>query len=196
VTIRGSHLAEPTDLVFDASGALWVANQVTGEVVSYRRDDLMGGGRPRPRVVLRVFSPGTPEAMAFDLTGGLWVSDYNGDVVRALDPSALTTSGAPKSSRRLELPDGAGPIGLTVDKRGRLWIAEAGAHAIAVFGPNPKGATDPEFTLTGDALDMPHSVTFGPGASVWIPCYNDTVLRYDEGMVESGGAVQPTVVLG
>jgi streptogramin lyase len=196
VTIRGSHLAEPTDLVFDATGALWVANQVTGEVVSYTRDDLMAGGRPRPHVVLRAFPAGTPEAVAFDLTGRLWVSDYYGDMLRAFDSSALAASGRPKPSRLLMLPDGAGPIGLTLDKRGRLWIAEAGVHAIAVFGPNPEGTADPEFTLTGDALDMPHSVTFGPDDSVWAPCYNDTVLRYDQGAVESGGAVQPAVILG
>jgi hypothetical protein len=37
----------------------------------------------------------------------------------------------------------------------------------------------PELALTSDALDMPHTVTFGPDGTIWIPCYNDPVLGFD-----------------
>jgi streptogramin lyase len=193
VTIRGSHIESPTDLAFDGRGWLWVANQGTGDVLGYAPDQLHASGRPPPRVVLQPF-PGAqqpPEALAFDAQGRLWVSEYDLDLVLAFDPSQLGRSGTPGPSERLHLPQLSGPIGLTFDDMNRLWIAEATADAIAAFAP---GRTRPDLTLTGNDLEMPHIIRFGPDGDAWIPCYGDTVLRYDARDV-GAAATRPTLIL-
>src|SRR5947208_3135385 len=195
IVIRGSHIAEPTDLAFDGRGSLWVANQGTGDVVSFAAQQLEASGRPRPRTVLHPFpnEEEPPEALAFDGQGRLWVSDYNLDVVLRFGPGQLERSGTPSPSLRLRLPDLSGPIGLTFDTRDRLWVAEATGSALAVFPSGAHGQPSPEFTVTGDALQMPHTVVFGPDASVWVPCYDNTVLRY--GAADLGGTQHPKPTL-
>ena len=152
------------------------------------------GGQPHAEVVLRPFPPGTPEAIAVDSDGRLWVSNYDDDVVAVYDPSQTLRSGSPRPARRLILPALSGPIGLTVDGQGQVWVAEAMANAIAVFASDARGRASPLLTLTDEALVMPHSVTFGPDGSVWVTCYNDTVLRFD-GRQLSTPEVRPTLVL-
>lgn len=197
IVIRGSHIAEPTDLVFDGRGALWVANQGNGDVVSFAPQQLEASGRPRPQTVLRPFphEQEPPEALAFDAQGQLWVSDYDLDVVLGFSPGQLKGSGAPSPSLRLELPNLSGPIGLTFDGQDRLWVAEATGSTLAVFPSGAHGHPSPEFTVTGDALQMPHTVVFGPDRRVWVPCYDNTVLRY--GAVDLGGTrhPKPTLIL-
>lgn len=43
---------------------------------------------------------------------------------------------------------------------------------------------------------MPHTVSFGPDGSVWIPCYNDTVLGYGLDQILAGDDAGPRLVLG
>jgi streptogramin lyase len=90
------------------------------------------------------------------------------------------------------LPQLSGPIGLTFDAQGRLWIAEATLDALAVFTP---GQARPDYTLTGADLSMPHIARFGPDGGIWIPCFDDTVLRYDADDVEAAGKTQPALIL-
>jgi sugar lactone lactonase YvrE len=197
ITITGPHIAEPTDLVFDATGALWVANQGTGDVVAYDPDQLEETGQPKPRVVLRPFPQEVepPEAIAFDQGGRLWVSDYDLDVVLGFADPRRAGAGSMKPTVTLDLPQLSGPIGLTVDDGGRLWVAEATAAEIAVFSKDVRDGSAPSFTVTGKDIQMPHTVAFGPDGSVWIPCYDDTVLRYDLDDVGSDGGAKPTLVL-
>lgn len=194
VTIGGPDIASPTDLAFDARGWLWVANQGNGEVLGYAPEQVRTSGRPTPRVVLRPFpdEQQPPEAIAFDADGRLRVSDYDLDAVLAFDASELRRSGVPHPSERLQLPQLSGPIGLTFDAQGRLWIAEATLGVVAAFSP---GQNRPDFTLSGNDLDMPHIARFGPDGGIWIPCFDDTVLRYDVDDVAADGNAQPTLIL-
>jgi sugar lactone lactonase YvrE len=196
VSITGRQLASPTDLAFDDRGWLWVANQGNGRVVAYAPAQLRASGRPEPRLVLTPF-PGEqqpPLALAFSPGGWLWVSDYDLDVVEAFDRSQLQRTGVPRPSQRLQLEQLAGPIGLTFDGRGRLWIAEATLGQIEVFSQDVPAVPHRDATLHGDDLQMPHSVTFAPDGSIWIPCYNGTVLRYAAG-AESDRGAGPSLIL-
>jgi sugar lactone lactonase YvrE len=196
VSITGRQLTSPTDLAFDDRGWLWVANQGNGRVVAYAPEQLRASGQPQPRLVLRPF-PGEqqpPLALAFGQDGRLWVSDHDLDVVVAFDRSQLQGSGVPRPSQRLQLEQFAGPIGLTFDGRGRLWIAEATLGQIDVFSQDAQAVPHRDATLHGNDLQMPHSVTFAPDGGIWIPCYNETVLRYASDAASERGA-QPTLIL-
>jgi streptogramin lyase len=146
-----------------------------------------------PDVAFRPFPAGTPEAIAIDLRGRLWVTNYNADVVEIFDVARLA-SGTARPTGRLVLPQLAGPIGITFDRRGRAWIAEATANAVSVYASAARGRARPVATVkTG--LEMPHTVTFGRRGDVWIPCYNDTVVRYARTSQDLPGQ-RPTAILG
>jgi streptogramin lyase len=192
-TIRGPQVREPTDLVFDERGGLWVANQSTGAILRFAFAEVRNGERVQPEVVLRVFPAGTPEAIAF-AAGRLWVSDYDDDLIAIFDPVQIGTSGSARPAARLLLPDLSGPIGLTFGDD-RMWVAEATAGTVAVFDPRARRRAAPEMEVRDEACVMPHAVTFGPGGSVWVPCYNDQVLRYELGD-SARSLAPPTAVLG
>jgi sugar lactone lactonase YvrE len=192
VTIRGAQVRAPTDLVFDDQGGLWVANQSTGSIIRFASADLRSGGRPRPDVVLRAFPEGTPQALAF-AGQQLWVSDYDDDVISIFEPDQIARSGSPPPAARLLLPDLSGPIGLTFHDD-RMWVAEATADTVAVFPASARGRIDPAMVIRDEACVMPHTVTFGSGGSVWVPCYNGTVLRFEpDGSRRASGP--PSLVL-
>jgi streptogramin lyase len=194
VTIRGRHLRSPTDLALDRNGDLWVAAQRSGEVMRYSARDIATGGEPRPEVVLQPFPHGTPEAIVVDLDGRLWVSNYDDNVIAVYEPSQIVRSGSPRPAGRLILPPLSGPIGLTVDRLGRVWVAEATANAIVVFASDARGRASPLMTLADEAIVMPHTVTFGPDGSMWVPCYNNTVLRFPARQLRTSDA-RPALIL-
>jgi sugar lactone lactonase YvrE len=188
VIIEGPSLDQPTDIAFDRRGTMWVANQGTGAIVAYAADQLRDGGRLQPIVTLRVpgFGDDSPEALAFDRSGRLWVSSYYDDLVVGLAPSQLR-SASPSPSFRIQLPSDSGPIGLTVDRMGRLWVAEASSSEVAALDlTHPGRRPVPVIVLKGDAVHMPHSVTFDAADNAWLPCYNGTVARFDASRVRPG----------
>ena len=85
---------------------------------------------------------------------------------------------------------------MTVDDRGRVWIAEAGAHALAAFprGVKATPSMQPAITISGPDLEMPHSITFAPDGA-WVPCYNDTVLRYGPDQIAASTSAPPELIL-
>ena len=137
-----------------------------------------------------------PQALSFDGEGWLWVTSYYDDQVVAFAPDQLARSGAPKPRVRWDLPGGSGPIGVTVDDREQVWVAEALADMIVSF---PAGAKDgrtpqPMAAISGGQLVMPHGITFASDAA-WIPCYNDTVLRYGLDRIGRTFGGEPDLVL-
>lgn len=175
---------------------MWVANQSNGEVVKYESAQILASGHPRPSVVITPF-PGeaqTAEALAFDSRGRLWISNYYNDTVVMYEPSELQPPGSPEPHARLQLPQLSGPIGLSFDSRDRLWVSEATSNEIDVFAVDTHKAR-PVVIVSGPEVDMPHSVTFGPAGTVWVPCYNNTVLVFGLKEIDSTPKARPRLIL-
>jgi sugar lactone lactonase YvrE len=194
VVLSGPALGSPTDLAFDSSGNLWVANQATGRVVEIRAIDLARSGSPRPIASLLpgAAASGTPEAIAFDHTGRLWVSDYYRGVLMVVARSDLRGAGPVRPELQIDVGSRTFPIGLTFDADGRLWVS--GEHVIEVFRPGAATAKDAIARWSGPRLVMPHDVSFDPKGDVWVPCYNDKVLRYPASALSAKPA-RPDLVL-
>jgi len=48
--------------------------------------------------------------------------------------------------------------------------------------------------LAGPDVVMPHDVSFDSRGAAWVPCYNDTVLRFSAAALHAGRA-RPDLVL-
>jgi len=194
VVLSGPEIGSPTDLAFDHGGNLWVANQATGRILEYGARQIRHTGSPRPLASLALdgAGKGTPEAIAFDRNGRLWISDYYRDRLTVVGPDALQGNGPVTPLLEIRLPARTFPIGLTFDRAGRLWMA--GARAIVVFRVDPHRATDVAMRLAGPDVVMPHDVSFDSRGAAWVPCYNDTVLRFSAAALHAGRA-RPDLVL-
>jgi sugar lactone lactonase YvrE len=66
LSATGGSLAGPTGMAFDASGNLWVANDIGRSVVEFGATQLRTSGAPTPVVTLGGLEPSGPIGLAFD----------------------------------------------------------------------------------------------------------------------------------
>jgi sugar lactone lactonase YvrE len=66
LSASGGSLAGPTGVAFDASGNLWVANDIGRSVVEFGATQLRTSGAPTPVVTLGGLEPSGPIGLAFD----------------------------------------------------------------------------------------------------------------------------------
>ena len=87
----GVSLSCPTGIAFDASGNLWVVNDLGNSLVRYSAAQWVGAGNPVPDGVLNV-TPGAlkcPQALAFDSSGNLYASNFGNNTVVKFTPAQL-----------------------------------------------------------------------------------------------------------
>jgi sugar lactone lactonase YvrE len=87
-------LTRASDVIFDASGNLWVSTGALGTVgghalVEFTSSQLATGGALTPHTTITLPSLSDPYSMAFDRRGSLWVSDPLSNAVYAFTPAQL-----------------------------------------------------------------------------------------------------------
>jgi streptogramin lyase len=159
-TISSPLLNGPTGLAFNSAGDLFIANNggptpSTGDIVEYD---------PTTQV-FSTFATGlaNPRGLAFDSNGDLYVSDQGSNSVTEFlggldNPVTYATN--------VETPNG-----IAIDSFGDLYVALGnGANAIARIAP---GGSVTEFDTTGETLNGPNGIVFGPNGNLYVVNHND-----------------------
>jgi streptogramin lyase len=135
----------PSDMVFDGSGNLYVANNNSIEVYNPA-----GGGS-----VFATTGTAFLEGLAFDATSNLWVADeYNGLIEKRNSGGTLTTFASP----------GHNPYGLAFDKSGNLYVALAGNGNIVKYDSN----TNQTLVAALGSSTQPVGLAFDPAGNLYV----------------------------
>ena len=147
---------EPTALLFDSTGNLYVANSYVSNVSVYPP------GRSRPMRTITA-GIGNPQGLAFDTSGNLYVANEAGSV----------TVYAPKGAKPIRtIRDRVvSPQALAFEGEGNLYVANSSPeNCVTVYGPGQvsllrsicKGVATPR-SLALDASDNLYVANLGPG---------------------------------
>lgn len=88
--------AQPRDIAFDQSGALWVSVNSPPSLIEFSPQQLSTTGNPVPATTITSANTAirAPEGLAFDATGGLWVMDSASQSLFRFGPSQLDRTSA------------------------------------------------------------------------------------------------------
>lgn len=171
-----SELQEPIGLAFDATGNLWVVNNVSNSVVEYSASQLTTSGSPTPAVTLTGSALSWPDGIAFDAHGNLWVANaaYVGEGIgqgRIVEYAAsqITASGSPTPATVINTPGGqfgSVPIGLAFDNAGNLWYSDAYTQGIGEYTTAQLAGAGGNLTPT---ISIPSTNSFGGVAIAFDP---------------------------
>ncbi len=204
----------PTDMAFDPSGDLWVANIDVPSIVELTRAQL-GIRDPVPAVVISSASHSLDYVsdLAFDSSGNLWVvADYTGRIYEYTN-GELVASGKPRPVTTIsDLP--SAPVGEAFDAGGNLWVTtvttagkpcplgcvvEFPRAELAMAHPAPTvvissiGGVYMAFTPSGDMW----VVTGGPGQDgcYGSPCTNQ-LIEFSKAQLAISGSPVPAMTIG
>ena len=185
-TIITEGIDEPGGLTFDASGDLWVGQQV-GNIFEYSRAELAKAS-PVPTVSLSYVGGG----LAFDSSGNLWVANPSSEVVE-FTKAEIARSGSPIPVRTL-LDD----CSVGSDAHGDVWegsqfdtVAEFTNAQLAKAGP-----ASPAVTITSTDLSGPCRPAFDRSGDLWAGNYNsNTVVEFTKAELAKSGSPAPKVVI-
>lgn len=148
-----SGLCFPTNVVFDATGNLWVADSNNNRVLRYNPPFSTGQaatavlGQPSFGSSAQAFGAAglyLPGGMSFDAGGNLWVADQgNWRVMEFATPfsngeaASIVLGFSDFTSRVNTNPQSnmTNPIGLVFDGDGDLLVADSGGHRVLLFSP-------------------------------------------------------------
>jgi sugar lactone lactonase YvrE len=151
ITGKRTRLDTPFTVAIDARGALYVANEGTGQTgsITVYAPGAHGDSAPLRRIAGPHSMVQTPQALAVDARGTLYVADY-GDESRVL-VFAPTARGDARPIRVIA-GDRTGlnnPSGLAIDATGYLYTLSSGTQRAAVFAPGARGNVAPVRTIAG-----------------------------------------------
>lgn len=147
-TIAGlpSKLVTPEQIGFDASGNLWVADQIN-KVLEFM-PPFSAGSVPALTVSNSINSA---QSVAFDAAANLYVADNNGE----LDVFAPPYGGAPvQTTMGLQFP-----LAVTTDAT-HVYVADFGIKGVVVYALPVASGAAPAFTITSGLTNGPHGLTF------------------------------------
>jgi len=148
---KRTRLDTPFTLALDTHGALYVANEGSGQTGSITV--YVPGARGDVAPLRRIAGPRskvqTPQALAVDGRGDIYVADY-GDESRVL----VFAPGARGDARPLRVIAGDrtglnNPSGLALDAKGYLYALSSGTQSVVVFAPGARGDVAPVRTIAG-----------------------------------------------
>jgi len=195
----------PYGLAFDASGDLWVANNLSNTLVEYQKSDLAKAS-PTPSVTISSV-PGdvlnSPAGIAFDSSGNLWVDNNSVDTVTEYTKAQLTRSGAPVPRVTITneaLFGQAGPYGVAVDPSGDLWVEGSPNDLTDAFCEYPRAQLAKSGTPAPRATISPGyqlwDLTFDSSGNAWVPnFYGNTLVEYPEAVLAEGGSPRPKLTI-
>jgi sugar lactone lactonase YvrE len=191
-------LNDPTHVVADAHGNLWVSDWGNNRVLQYKQPfssgmaaSLVLGQTNFTANASSTSASGlsSQHELAFDNNGDLWVADsYNNRVLEFVPPfsngmSASVVMGQPSFTANDCLTTATGlcyPTGLAFDKNGNLWVVDSDNNRVLqYYAPFVNGESastvlgQPSFTTAvqgagATGVDVPWSVAIDPAGDVWV----------------------------
>ena len=196
-------LNDPTGIVFDGSGNLWVANYRGDSILMYTRDAIARGGRIQSR--LSIAGPATmlrgPNRLAFDRGGSLWVADYDSDSIVAFTPAAMAKGGAVAPELTIKSEGVGRPTGLAFDSDGNLWVtnqATGDVISIAAADLHAGGAPKAAVTLAmpGGRSSIPEALAFDREGTMWVALFGgNRVLGFRAPSLSRSGTPAPAFAI-
>lgn len=154
LVLNSSVFAVPQDLVFDASGNLWVldggvtTSGVASRPALYEFTSASLSGQPSPVTAMPSITMTSsafkfPRQAAFDAKGDLWVSDSGNNAVMEFTQAQIMAGGADLApaiyfQSQPAFNSGFGgtynsALGIAFDSGGNLWVANNGGNTIFEF---------------------------------------------------------------
>lgn len=164
--IRGNvtQLSDPSMIVLDRSGAIYVTNPSTNRIVAFAAG-LNTNVFPSLWIQGGATNLSQPNGIALDTHGNIYVANTGNNTITAYAP--VSTSTVPADEAPFVTISGSNtglnaPFGLAFDSVGRLWVGNQGTNTIEVFPPGAAGNVAPVFTYTGSAtqLNRPEQISF------------------------------------
>jgi sugar lactone lactonase YvrE len=201
-------LDNPTSLVFDRSGDLWVSNATNNSVVEFTPSQLATSGAPVPKVTITSdgvvpASISAPGSLAVDGSGNLWIGNAGNNTVVRLTPTQLSATGTPTPAVTLTSTANSldNPNSLVFDRSGDLWVSNATNSSVVEFTPSQlaaSGAPAPSITLSSNTtnLDGPHGLTFDSFGNLWVGnSLGNSITEFAPALLAASGTPTPTATL-
>ena len=199
-------LEGPIGAGFDASGNLWLADDLAGTLVGFSPAQIAAGAnRPGLAVALPVNASGGSalSGLAVDSTGNVWVSDALLNVVYEMTPAQLGAGGAPTPAVTLSATGTSldQATSLAFDSSGNLWATNEANNTVVEFAKASLAATGspaPAVVLSasGGSLNHPEGLTFDPTGNLWVTnTAANTLVKFAKASLASSGAPAPAVTI-
>jgi streptogramin lyase len=165
--------AGPADMAIDASGDVWVTNNLTATVTEIANNGklLSGAGYTNSDML-------SPTGIAIDQSGDAWIADESDSLIK------IAAGGA--SSESYTGADLTGdPQGIAIDGNGMIWITQDSNQAVQF---SPSGTEN--FATTGGALknqNGPKSIAIDTSNNAFIINYKETALADSVSKFSSSG---------
>jgi sugar lactone lactonase YvrE len=202
-------LNDPTDVAFDHSGNLWVADRSDDRISEFTAPFSngqaatlwVGGGCSIFGAVLAANCMSVTDFIAFDHSGMLWVSDTgNGRVlgfpspltknesatVVLGEPDFMTTFGVTVNATQSNLVT---PEGIGFDSSGNLWVADDGLNRVLGFPASTTGVTSTTSSTSQSSTTTPVSSTTSFQQTSALPSTTSTSAQTTSSPTSSSGGI-------
>jgi len=195
-----AQLNDPFGLALDASGNLYIADQLNhrirkmapdGTITTVAGNGTQGYSGDNGAATSATLS--YPCGVAVDSAGNLYIADSGNHVIRKVTASGTIStvagsnsagySGNGGSATKAELKD---PIAVAVDSAGNLYIADSGNHSIrkvaggtisAVAGNGSQGYAGDNGAATGALLSNPQGMVLDAAGNLYVADRGNSVVR-------------------
>ena len=177
LNFSGGGLNGPVSLAIDATGHVWVSNNLQGGSLSKFNPD---GSAVSPSGGFVGNGLLEPQGLAVDAVGRVWVTNWaqgSGSTLSIFNPDGSAASGSPVVSTRVNgVASIAGPVGVALSPSGSLWVANYGNSTLSAFTSSQLLQVGP---VTGAGLSFPVNVTVDNQGNVWtVNNSNSTVSEF------------------
>jgi sugar lactone lactonase YvrE len=185
----------------DASGNVWVADQIIQSLDRFTPADLKNGNGASVTLSLVNVTPSLPTGLAFDAAGNAWIASFGPSEIYEIPASALGQSGSPTPPVVITGPALDAVIGLAFDKHGNLWAASQQAHQIVEYTAAQLAATGsptPNVVLSvpGGTIPGPFALAFDAQGDLWFSnTYNTTVNELTPSQLATSGTPTPAATI-